>query len=64
MKKSSFNALMLLMIIAFVGTLSIEAACKAFGSVAVFAFAVGTVLVTGVILACIQIITFKSTQKP
>jgi uncharacterized membrane protein len=63
MKKSSFNALMLLMIVAFIGTLSIEAACKAFGSVAVFAFAVGTVLVAGVTLACIQIVNFNKTEK-
>jgi len=64
MKKSAFNAFMMMLVIAFVASLLIEAAAMAFGSVAVFAFAVGTVLVTGVILACIQIITFKSTQKP
>ena len=50
MKKSAFNAFMMMLVIAFVASLLIEAACKAFGSVAVFAFAVGTVLVAGVIL--------------
>jgi uncharacterized membrane protein len=54
---------MMMLVIAFVASLLIEAACKAFGSVAVFAFAVGTVLVAGVILACVQIVNFNKTQN-
>ena len=62
MKKSSFNFFLVLIVIAFIAALFIEAAISMFGGIAVFSFAVGTVLVTGVILACIQIINFNNTQ--
>ena len=63
MKKSKHNFFVTLMIVALVATTIIEMAAMVFGSVAVFSFAIGTVLVAGVTLACYQIITFKSTQN-
>jgi hypothetical protein len=63
MKKSKNNFFITLMIVALLATTIIEMAAMFFGFVAVFSFAVGSVLVAGVTLACYQIITFNKTQN-